>query len=130
MSKIIKTEQEWRKQLSPQAFNVAREHGTEAPFTGEFYDSKEEGIYKCICCDSPLFSSEAKFDSGTGWPSYYEAIDTKAIREYRDQSYGMERVEVLCNTCDAHLGHVFSDGPQPTRLRYCINSVCLSLDKA
>ena len=129
MKKITKTEKEWRKQLSPQAYNVSREHGTEAPFTGEYYDSKVEGIYKCICCDAPLFSSQAKFDSGTGWPSYFEAIDTKAIREYRDQSYGMERVEVLCNTCDAHLGHVFPDGPKPTGLRYCINSVCLTLDK-
>ena len=129
MKKITKTEQEWRKQLSPQAYNVTREHGTEAPFSGEFYDSKVEGTYRCICCDSPLFSSDAKFDSGTGWPSYFEAVDKKAIREYRDQSYGMERVEVLCNTCDAHLGHVFSDGPKPTGLRYCINSVCLSLDK-
>ncbi len=129
MSKVIKTEQEWRKQLSPQAFNVTREHGTEAPFTGEFYDSKEEGIYRCICCNTPLFSSDAKFDSGTGWPSYFEAIDKEAIREYRDKSYGMERVEVLCNTCDAHLGHVFPDGPKPTGLRYCINSVCLSLEK-
>ncbi len=129
MKKITKTEKEWRKQLSPQAYNVSREHGTEAPFTGEYYDSKVEGIYKCICCDAPLFSSQAKFDSGTGWPSYFEAIDTKAIREYRDQGYGMERVEVLCNTCDAHLGHVFPDGPKPTGLRYCINSVCLTLDK-
>ena len=130
MSKITKTEQEWREQLSPQAYNVCREHGTEAPFSGEYYDSKVEGIYRCICCDTPLFSSQAKFDSGTGWPSYFEAVDKKAIREYRDKSYGMERVEVLCNTCDAHLGHVFPDGPKPTRLRYCINSVCLTLDKA
>ncbi len=130
MSKITKTEQEWREQLSPQAYNVCREHGTEAPFSGEYYDSKVEGIYRCICCDTPLFSSQAKFDSGTGWPSYFEAVDKKAIREYRDKSYGMERVEVLCNTCDAHLGHVFPDGPKPTRLRYCINSVCLTLNKA
>ena len=129
MSKITKTEQEWRKQLSPQAYNVTREHGTEAPFTGEFHDSKVEGTYRCICCDTPLFSSDAKFDSGTGWPSYFEAVDKEAIREYRDKSYGMERVEVLCNTCDAHLGHVFPDGPKPTGLRYCINSVCLSLEE-
>ncbi len=128
MSKIIKSEKEWREQLSPQAYSITREHGTEASFSGEFYDFKEKGTYKCICCDSALFSSKSKFDSGTGWPSYYEPITKEAILENRDKSFGMERVEVLCATCDAHLGHVFPDGPKPTGLRYCINSICLTFD--
>jgi peptide-methionine (R)-S-oxide reductase len=130
MNKIIKTEQEWREQLSDLAYNVTREHGTEAPFSGTFYDFKGEGIYHCICCNTPLFSSESKFDSGTGWPSYFEPINDNAIRENRDRSFGMERVEVVCDACDAHLGHVFPDGPKPTGLRYCINSVCLSFEEA
>ena len=125
--KITKTEKEWKNQLSPEAYNVCREHGTEAPFSGKFYDNKDEGIYKCVCCDAPLFESDTKFDSGTGWPSYYEGVED-AITEVRDITHGMIRVEVRCSKCDAHLGHVFEDGPNPTGMRYCINSVCLDFE--
>ena len=126
--KITKSEKEWKELLSPEAFNVARQHGTEAPFSGKFYDYKGEGVYKCICCDTPLFESETKFDSGTGWPSYYEALEG-AIKEIKDESHGMIRVEVRCSSCDAHLGHLFPDGPEPTGQRYCINSVSLEFDE-
>ena len=125
---VKKTEQEWREVLSPEAFYVCRQHGTESPFSGKYYDFTQEGIYKCTCCKEPLFESSTKFDSGTGWPSYYEAIEG-AIKEVRDTSHGMTRVEVRCTECDAHLGHVFPDGPQPTGLRYCINSVCLDFEE-
>jgi peptide-methionine (R)-S-oxide reductase len=123
--KVTKTEDEWKKILSPEAFYVARQHGTEAPFSGKFYNTKDEGTYRCVCCDTPLFKSDTKFDSGTGWPSYFEAIED-AVTEIKDMSHGMIRTEVRCSTCGAHLGHVFEDGPDPTGLRYCINS--LSLD--
>jgi len=122
--KIKKTEQEWKEKLSTEAFYVCRQHGTEAPFSGKYYNNKEEGVYKCICCNTPLFNSDTKFDSGTGWPSFFEAIKD-AVTEVKDSSHGMVRIEVKCPTCDAHLGHVFPDGPKPTGLRYCINSVCL-----
>jgi peptide-methionine (R)-S-oxide reductase len=123
--KVTKSEQQWREQLSPEAFTVCREHSTEAPFSGKYYDHKADGIYECICCGSKLFESHTKFDSGTGWPSYYESIED-AVSEVKDSSHGMIRTEVRCSTCDAHLGHVFPDGPEPTGLRYCINSVCLN----
>lgn len=124
--KITKTDQEWRELLSPQAYSVARAHGTEPPFSGEYAHFKEDGIYRCVCCGAPLFDATAKFDSGTGWPSYFRPVTAEALEEKRDITHGMIRTEVLCATCDAHLGHVFPDGPAPTGLRYCINSVCLT----
>jgi len=123
--KVVKTKQEWKEQLSAEEFAVCREDSTEAPFSGKYYDNKESGIYNCICCNQPLFTSDTKFDSGTGWPSYYEAVED-AIVEHKDSTYGMLRTEVRCSSCDAHLGHLFPDGPEPTGLRYCINSVCLN----
>jgi len=128
MNKVVKSESEWRAQLTPEAFSVCRMHGTEAPFSGKFYDYKGEGTYRCVCCDAPLFESDTKFDSGTGWPSYYEAIEG-AVSEIKDISHAMIRTEVRCSNCDAHLGHVFPDGPEPTGLRYCINSVCLDFEQ-
>lgn len=125
MAKITKTDQEWQSLLSPEAYHVAREHGTERAFSGEYATFKGDGIYTCVCCGTPLFDSTAKFDSGTGWPSYDRPISPDALEEKRDISHGMIRVEVLCASCDAHLGHVFPDGPKTTGLRYCINSVCL-----
>jgi len=126
--KITKSDQEWKAALSPEAYYVARQHGTEPPFTGEYADFKGDGVYTCICCGTPLFDSKNKYDSGSGWPSYDRPISTDALEEKRDMSHGMIRVEVLCATCDAHLGHVFPDGPATTGLRYCINSVCLNFE--
>lgn len=126
MDKMQKSDEQWREQLSDEAYYVCRQHGTEAPFSGEFNHHKERGVYHCVCCDSPLFSSETKFDSGTGWPSYFHPYTKEAIDEHTDQAHGMIRTEVRCAHCDAHLGHVFPDGPAPTGLRYCINSVCLT----
>ena len=126
--KVTKTEQEWKEQLTPEEFYVCRQHGTEAPFSGKYENFKGEGIFMCKCCNAPLFESQTKFDSGTGWPSYYEGIED-AITEIKDASLGMVRVEVRCSSCDAHLGHVFPDGPEPTGMRYCINSVCLNFEE-
>jgi peptide-methionine (R)-S-oxide reductase len=126
---IVKSEAEWKAALSPQAFQVLRQQGTERAFTGEYWDNKEEGVYKCRGCQLPLFSSETKFKSGTGWPSFYTPIDKNNIAEEVDNSYGMRRVEVHCARCGGHQGHVFSDGPKPTGLRYCINSISLQFEK-
>jgi peptide-methionine (R)-S-oxide reductase len=127
--KVQKTEDEWQQQLSPEQYHVARLKGTERPFTGKYYETKESGTYKCAACGNELFSSEAKFDSGCGWPSFTEPAAEENVRTEVDTSHGMVRTEVLCASCDSHLGHVFEDGPRPTGLRYCINSVVLDLDK-
>jgi peptide-methionine (R)-S-oxide reductase len=127
--KIVKTDQEWREQLTSEQYHVCRKKGTERPFSGEYYDTKEHGIYRCACCGNELFSSETKYDSGTGWPSFYDAISPDAVRTEADWSLFMRRTEVLCSVCDSHLGHVFEDGPVPTGQRYCMNSVALKLDK-
>ncbi len=126
MTKIVKSDAEWQRLLSDEAYHVARQHGTERAFSGEYASFKEDGLYRCVCCGSPLFDSAAKFDSGTGWPSFYQPIAPEVLEEKKDISHGMIRIEVLCAACDAHLGHVFPDGPKPTGLRYCMNSVCLS----
>ncbi|OLU13139.1 MULTISPECIES: peptide-methionine (R)-S-oxide reductase MsrB [unclassified Pseudomonas] len=125
MSKLEKPLETWREELTDAQFNVCRLGGTERPFTGEYHDSKVPGVYKCVCCGTPLFDSDAKFDSGCGWPSYFQPLNDQVITELDDFSHGMHRIEVRCSNCDAHLGHVFPDGPRPTGLRYCINSVSL-----
>jgi peptide-methionine (R)-S-oxide reductase len=127
--KLQKSDSEWRAQLSPDEFRIARQKGTERAFTGRYWDHKESGTYACICCGQPLFASSTKFDSGSGWPSFYEPAKPEAVQEHADHSHGMRRVEVTCSRCDAHLGHVFEDGPRPTGLRYCINSASLRFDE-
>ena len=130
MDKIVKSDGEWRHLLTNEQFTVTRRRGTEPPFSGKYYNCKEKGIYKCVCCGNELFNSKTKFDSGTGWPSFNAPENERSVYEVDDGSYGMHRTEVLCKRCDAHLGHVFSDGPLPSGLRYCINSAALKLDKS
>jgi len=124
-----KTDDDYKKELTPIEYRVTRQKATEPPFTGRYWDHFEKGVYHCVCCGTPLFDSATKFDAGCGWPSYWQAIAPDVIREERDTSHGMIRTEILCDNCDAHLGHVFDDGPQPTGLRYCVNSASVKFNK-
>ena len=125
---VVKSDAEWRAELTPEQFYVTRQHGTERAFTGPHWDEKGEGTYRCVCCGTPLFSSDAKYDSGTGWPSFWKPLEPNAVSEHEDRSWFARRTEIRCANCDAHLGHVFPDGPKPTGLRYCMNGTALQFD--
>jgi peptide-methionine (R)-S-oxide reductase len=129
MAKVTKSDEEWRRELTPEQYAVCRQKGTERAFTGKYWNAKEDGTYHCSACGAPLFDAETKFDSGTGWPSFWKPVSPDAVKTEEDTSHGMRRIEALCAACDAHLGHVFPDGPQPTGERYCMNSVSLDLRK-
>ena len=129
MDKLKKPDTGWRAELTPEQFEVCRQCGTEAPFTGQYWDCHDAGLYRCVCCGNALFDSSTKFDSGSGWPSFWQPHDAQSLTLREDSNHGMVRAEVLCNCCDAHLGHVFKDGPEPAGLRYCINSAALALDR-